>query len=184
MNLKVVFFLLVVKSTSGFSQYTPGLEVLSSELKRIRQQNDEGKIDTYSFLILADSITQMAKDRADYEFYYYSFELAQYKFRNKIDTANREAVEIPMRRLRMYPYFTVKTAEYFYHLRNLHIFASHLLIKYYASKNDLNSLLKFEVSPTFIPNVYPPLKRAIEELGGVWDRGEIPPYIPQPVQKN
>jgi len=177
--------LLLLKSTEGTSQYAPTIEGPSKELIQIRKIYEEGKLDTYNFLILLDSITHLTKDRADYEFYYSSFELAQYKFRNKIDTADRMAVEVPMHRLRQYPFYHVSTGEYFYKLRNLHIFASHLLIKYYVSKNDLLSLLKLEVYPTFFSTVYPPLKNAIEQLGGVWDRGEIPPMqISPPIKKN
>ena len=167
------------------SQDVPIIMRTSKELIQMGRLYEEKKLDTYSYLILSDSITHLLKDRADYEFYYASFELAQYKFRNNIDTADRMAVEVPMHRLRQYPYYYVNTSEYFYLIKNLHIAASHLLIKYYVSKNNLMGLSKMEEDPTFFSTVYPPLKDAIEQLGGVWDRGEIPPMqIPFPIKKN
>lgn len=93
---RLLFLLpLLLKSTEGISQQVPTIVGPSKEMIQMQRFREESKLDTYAFLTLLDSITHHIKDRADYEFYYTSFELAQYKFRNKIDTADRMAVEIP-----------------------------------------------------------------------------------------
>lgn len=176
--------LIAISINKGLSQYVPSVAELLAQSNHIQEQYQEGKISQYKYLTLSDSIAHLIKDQTDYDFFQKSYYLAEYKFKNNVDEMDREAVEIPMLRLRLYPYFSMSNAEYFYKFKDLHVNASHLLIKYYVKQNNIQKLIDLKVDPTFFSRVYPTLKNAIEQLGGVWDRGEILPALINPAQKN
>ncbi len=156
---KIVFILFLFSSISINAQK---IDTISKDLDSILMSLNQHEA--------LEFITEL-KHFIDIKYYTLVFETIP----ERNDTIQRF---VTLNHIRSIPVAHFTKVENYEKAKNLYLKATRLLIR--ESRGNLTILNKIKIIPAFQAELYPFLKRAIENAGGKWDRGEIPDLIIRP----
>lgn len=105
-----------------------------------------------------------------------------YRFSECYKLSDKQSRILCLTDVRNFEIWRIRNSSKFYRdAQSIYISATRQLIEAYAG--DLANLKQIEVYPFLQAQLYPSLKKAIENAGGVWDRGSLPELTINPPLK-
>jgi hypothetical protein len=146
-------------------------EIIPEEVLGIIAINAKSDLSDYEKLVVADSLYDLLKEHYEYLGYEAKFKLAK-------ETKDSEVRIFLFKTIRNFPYYLANNSYYGYKFYDQYVRATYLLINEYKERKDLQALYDLNIVPSATTDVYGMLRKAIEAIGGFWDKGDF--YYPVP----
>lgn len=163
-----LLMLFLVLPEESYSQVYKPIE--TSKVAAEIDSNSTREIAIYDKLRIQDSLLELQRIHYTYLSYKAKYELAAV-------TPEKNERILLYKRIRSFPFYTVRQEFYGHELSELYRKATRDLIFEY--RGDLTALINLDIVPSMRSTLYGFLRVEIEYAGGTWDKGEI--SLPQDV---
>ena len=146
-------------------------EIVPEEVLANIALNNKSDLPDYERLAIADSLYDLLKEHYEYLSYEAKLKLAK-------ETKDSEVRIFLLKTVRNFPYYLANNSYYGYKFYDQYVQATNLLINEYKERKDLQALYDLNIVPSATTDLYGMLRKAIEAIGGFWDKGDF--YYPVP----